>query len=307
MENLGSFARHTPWWSLAFLVVVALTGASAWRLQRQRDIGCARWTRLDRVRAHVWLLKTPWRFSWRERRSTLVAWAIGLAAVGLIVGYLTNALVVFARADPAYVRLLDRLGLGVMVSAKGFVGEVCFMMTLALCFLVITLLVMLASDDQRGRLDLPLSYGTGRLTWMGSAVLSTAMGTVLVALICGVSIWLGVESSGTSMALWVPLAGMLNAASPAPLLIGITLLIVTLVARFAYMVVAALLALTYLVALLGPVLHWPHWLLRGSPFFYLRLVPAQPANWGAMLACTAIGLVAGAGAFYRFSTRDVGR
>jgi putative exporter of polyketide antibiotics len=105
----------------------------------------------------------------------------------------------------------------------------------------------------------------------------------------------------------VPIEGMANAVSTTPLLIGVTILIVTLSARFAYLVVAALLALTYLVALLGPVLHWPHWLLSGSPFFYLRLVPAAPANWGAMVLCTLIGLAAGAGALWRFNRADVGR
>ena len=307
LENLGSFQHHAPWWCLIILVVPGVGVGLTWKIQRHRDVGWARWTRSDRARARTRLLKSAGRFSWRERRSTLVAWSIGLAAVGLVIGYLTNALVAFGRTDPAYVRLLDRLGLGVIITAKGFVGEVCFMMTLALSFLVITSLVMLANDDLQGRLDLPFSYGASRSRWMVSAVVATAVGTLLVSLVCGLFIWLGVVASGTSMNLLVPIEGMANAVSTTPLLIGITILIVTLSARFAYLVVAALLALTYLVALLGPVLHWPHWLLSGSPFFYLRLVPAAPANWGAMVLCTLIGLAAGAGALWRFHRADVGR
>ena len=307
LENLGSFQHHSSWWCLAFVAVPVPGAVLAWWIQQYRDIGCALWTRSDRTRAHTWLLKTTWRFSWRERRSTLIAWSIGLCAVGLIVGYLTNALVAFSRADPAYVRLLDRMGLGVMITAKGFVGEVCFMMTLALSFLVITLLVMLASDDLQGRLDLPLSYGVARTRWMTSAAVATALGTLAVSLVCGLSIWLGVEASGTSMNFLVPLEGMVNAVSPTPLLIGVTILVVTLSARFAYLVAAVLLALTYLVALLGPVLRWPHWLLASSPFYYLRTVPAVPANWGAILVCSLIGLAAGALALMRFNRADVGQ
>jgi putative exporter of polyketide antibiotics len=100
---------------------------------------------------------------------------------------------------------------------------------------------------------------------------------------------------------------MVNAVSPTPLLIGVTILVVTLSARFAYLVAAVLLALTYLVALLGPVLRWPHWLLASSPFYYLRTVPAVPANWGAILVCSLIGLAAGALALMRFNRADVGQ
>jgi hypothetical protein len=38
----------------------------------------------------------------------------------------------------------------------------------------------------------------------------------------------------------------------------------------------------------------------------LRLVPAQAPNWGAIVVCSCIGLVVGAGGFYRFSRADLG-
>ena len=114
----------------------------------------------------------------------LVVITLGLVAFGLIIGYLTNALVAFCRSNPAYVRLLDRLGFAVIITAKGFVGEVCFTMTLAVSFMVLAMLVMLASDDVQGRLDLPFSNGTGRLNWVLSAVVATSVGTLLVSVLC---------------------------------------------------------------------------------------------------------------------------
>jgi ABC-2 type transport system permease protein len=306
LENLGSFQHHAAWWVAAFLVIPALVAGDVWRIQKGRDLGCARWTRGDRAVARTALLGSAWGFSWRERRSTLTAWSIGLMAFGLIIGYLTHALVAFCRSNPAYVRLLDRLGFSVIITAKGFVGEVCFTMTLAVSFMVLAMLVMLASDDQQGRLDLPLANGTGRLKWMLSAVVATSLGTLMVSLLCGLSIWAGVEASGTSMKFWYPLVGMVNAVSTTPLLTGVAVLFITIVKRFAYISLAALVALAYLLALLGPILHWPHWLLLSSPFYYLRLVPAQSPNWGAIVVCSAIGLVVGASGFYRFSRADLG-
>lgn len=306
LENLGSFQRHAPWWCLAFLLVPAIGASVAWKIQQGRDLGCARWTRSDRAAERTRLLRSSWRFAWRERRSTLIAWSVGLVAFGLIIGYLTNALVAFCKSNPAYVRLLDRLGFAVIITAKGFVGEVCFTMTLAVSFLVLALLVMLANDDQQGRLDLPFANGVGRLNWMLSAVVATALGTLVVSLLCGLSIWVGVEASGTSMRLWYPIVGMVNAVSATPLIIGVALLFITFIKRFAYISLAAMVALAYLLALLGPILHWPDWILRLSPFFYLRLVPAQAPNWGAIVVCSAIGVVVGLSGLYRFSRADLG-
>ena len=306
LENLGSFQRHDAWWCLAFVVPPVVVAVVAWKVQQERDLGCARWTRSDRAPERTMLLASAWGFAWRERRSTLTAWSVGLVAFGLIIGYLTNALVAFCRSNPAYVRLLDRLGFAVIITAKGFVGEVCFTMTLAVSFMVLAMLVMLASDDLQGRLDLPLANGTGRLTWVLSAVVATTVGTLLVSLLCGFSIWVGVEASGTSMKFWYPLFGMVNAVSVTPLIVGVAVLFITVIRRFAYMSLAALVAIAYLLALLGPILHWPHAILLSSPFYYLRLVPAQAPNWGAIVVCSAIGLVVGAGGLYRFSRADLG-
>jgi ABC-2 type transport system permease protein len=307
LENLGSFQRHSPWWCLAFVGVPVVTATSAWIIQRNRDLGCARWTRSDRATERTRLLHSSWRFAWRERRSTLIAWSVGLVAFGLIIGYLTNALVAFCQSNPAYVRLLDRLGFAVIITAKGFVGEVCFTMTLAVSFLVLALLVMLANDDTQGRLELPFANGPGRLTWLLSAVVATTLGTLVVSLLCGLSIWVGVEASGTSMKFWYPILGMVNAVSATPLIIGVGLLVITVVKRFSYICLAALVAIAYLLALLGPILHWPDWLLRISPFFYLRLVPAQAPNWGAIVVCSALGVLVGLSGLYRFARADLGR
>lgn len=306
LENLGAFQHHSATWCWALLLIPSVIAAYAWSLQARRDIGSAVWTRSDRTRAHEALLGSAWSFSWRERRSTLAVWSAGLAALGLTVGYLTNALVAFCRSDPGYVRLLNRWGFGSMISARGFIGEICVMMALALGYFVVAMLAMLASDGQRGRLDMPLSYGPSRLNWIVSALATTALATVVVVVVCGVSIWVGVELSGTPMSIWAPLAGMFNSASTATLFIGLTVLLITIITRLAYVVMAALLALCYLIAALGPTLNWPHWLLATSPLYYLKIVPVQPTNWGATWTCALIGVVAGTLAVYRFTRIDVG-
>jgi len=305
LENVGAFGHRSPVWLVPMLMAPSALVGLAWFEQERRDVSIAVWTRADRSRAHVALLATSWRFAWRERRSTMITWALGLAFFGLVVGYLTNAMIEFCRSNAAYVRLLDRWGLATMIAAPGFIGQFCVVLSVGVSFLVVTLIVMIGTDLRQGRLDIPFANGGSRSQWLGSGVVSTMVGIVLVALVCGAAMWAGVESSGTGIAFLVPIEGMLSAISTVPLLLGLSALFVAWWPRFAYVIMASLIALWYLVAELGPILHWPTWLVQASPFHYLRIVPVESANWLAVGAFVVIGALAAGAAFVRFATADI--
>jgi ABC-2 type transport system permease protein len=306
LENVGAFHERAVTWLAPLLAVPVGTAWLAWRLQRTRDVGSAWWTRADRSRAREGLLRTPWRFAWRERGGMLGAWALGLAVLGVVVGYLTNALVQLCRTDPGYVRLLQRWGLGSMVTGRGFIAEACVLFAVALSFMVAALLVSVGTDSYQGRLDLPLAYGTSRAKWLASGVLTTVFATVLVATLCALATWLGVVVSGTTMGLRAPLEGMANALTMAPWLVGVSVLLIAVTPRFSFLVLAMMLSVFYIDAVLGPIMRWPGWLLDVSPFYHLHLVPVVTTNWGATLSLTLIGVAAGALGFGVFARRDIG-
>jgi ABC-2 type transport system permease protein len=305
LENIGAFQHRSALWSAPMLLIPVGIGLVAWKLQESRDIGLALWVRADRSRPRLMFLTTPWRFAWRERRSTFTAWALGLTLLGLTFGYLTNALVAFCRSDPAFVKLLNRWGYGSMVTGQGFVSQVCIIMAVALGFLAVTMLCMVATDAVQGRLDLPFASGSSRSKWMASAVYATALTTCATALVCGVATWAGVVMSGTSMSITSPLRGMLNALTTTPLIVGLGVLAMALAPRFSYIIMASLLSVFYIVALLGPTLNWPTWVLDLSPFHYLRLVPVVPTNWGATVVMTGLGVIAGSLGWAKFVRNDL--
>jgi ABC-2 type transport system permease protein len=306
LENVGAFHHRVAQWLFPLLVVPCGTALAAWRLQRTRDVGSAWWTRADRSRARESLLKTPWRFAWRERWGMLAAWTIGLAVLGVVVGYLTNALVQLCRTDPGYVRLLKRWGFGSMVTGRGFIAEACILFAVAISFMVAALLVSIGTDSYQGRLDLPLSYGTSRSKWLASGVVTTVIATVVISMICALATWIGVVVSGTTMGLRAPLEGMANALTMAPWLIGVSVLLIALTPRFSFLVIAMMLTVFYIDAVLGPIMRWPEWILDGSPFYHLHLVPVATSNWGATLSLSLIGAAAGALGLGVFTRRDVG-
>ena len=306
LENVNAFGRRSPVWLAPLLVAPLVALGVAWFEQRRRDVGLAIWTRTDRSTAKTRLLSTPWLFAWRERRSTMVAWALGLGFFGLVVGYLTDALVQFSTSNPSYVKILEKWGLSSAITTGGFIGEFCVILALAISFLVVTLLVMIGTDMRQGRLDIPFASGTSRSTWLASGLVSTLVGVVLVAFVCAVAMWAGAEASGTSVPFATPLAGMMGSISAVPLLVGLTAFLVALWPRWAYVIMSAVLTLWYLIALLGPALQWPTRLIQLSPFHYLRVVPVQSVDWRAVLVFVLIGLVTGALGFATFARIDVG-
>jgi ABC-2 type transport system permease protein len=306
LENVGAYHRLVTVWLAPLLALPAAAALLAWRLQRTRDVGAAWRTRADRSRARESLLRTPWRFAWRERWGMLAAWTVGLGVLGLVVGYLTNALVQLCRTDPGYVRLLKHWGFGSMVTGRGFIAEACVLFAVAISFMVAALLVSVGTDSYQGRLDLPLAYGTSRAKWLGSGVVTTVVATVVISMVCALATWIGVVVSGTTMGLRAPLEGMANALTMAPWLIGVSILLIALTPRFSFLVIAMMLTVFYLDAVLGPIMRWPQWLLDGSPFYHLHLVPVVPSNWGATLSLSLIGVAAGLLGLGVFMRRDVG-
>ncbi len=305
LENLGAFQRAEPIWLVALLVGPALAVTALLPLARRRDVGLAQWTRSDRAAARSGLLRTPWRFAWRELASTIAVWLIVTAVVGLVIGYLTNALVVFSRGDPSLGRLLARWHLALLASVHGFVGEIGATLAFGISFFVVSAVATVGGDVSAGRLDLPLGYGAGRRSWLAATVVATAGATVLIALVTASATWIGVGAGGSSLAFGAALGAMLNAISIAPLVLGATALAVSLAPRVAQVVLAALLAVSYLTAVLGPAMHWPRLIVEASLYHYVRLVPAEAPNWRATVVFAVLGAAAFAGGLSRFRRADL--
>ena len=305
LEDLGAFQRREAGWVAPLLCAPAAMAALAARAQATRDVGAATWTRSDRARAHVASLRTSWRFAWRERRSTILVWGAGLALYCLVMGYLTKSLVDLARTDPGYVALLKRYGLGSLVTVKGFVAETGSLVSVGVGFLVLSLFALLGQDQLRGRLDLALGFGPSRARWFASSYGATIVATAALAVLSGVAVWVGVLAGGAHLSVVEPVKGLVNAAAPAPFVLGLAAVLVAAVPRQAFATLSALLGLSYLVAVLGPALHWPSWTVDLSLFHYVAAVPSSPPDWAAAGVFVAGGALLVALGTAGFARRDI--
>jgi ABC-2 type transport system permease protein len=137
-------------------------------------------------------------------------------------------------------------------------------------------------------------------------VVATAVIAVVVSdALCALTLWSGIVVSGSSMSFTVILQAMGAGLAIVPFVVGLCLALVAWAPRAALPTITAGLSCTFIVSSLGPVLHWPNWLLALSPFHYLRAVPLQSPDWSGLLGLTLAGMVLGVSGATTFCRRDL--
>ncbi len=305
IEKVGAFQRADALALLPALGGPLIVCALLRWMQDRRDAGGALWTHADSASPRPSQLGSAWTFAWRERSSVWRWWTLALAAFGAILGYLTHALVSLAQTDPSYVALLDRWGLGQMVSGVGFVAISAVLMSVAFTFLVVSWIASVASDEVKGRLDVALATGPRRAAWLASV---TATGLLAVVIAAGATIlamWWGVRLSGTPMALRTVAEAVGASLTLTPFMVGCSLWLVARVPRLAFAASSIYILVAYIVQALGPTLKWPALVMESDPFHYLRAVPVQSFNLGELAWLSVVGLGIGTLGVWRYVRRDV--
>lgn len=305
IEKIGAFQRGDPLALLPALGGPLFVCAALWWLQDRRDAGGALWTHADSAPAKSFLLGSSWTFAWRERSSVWRWWTLGLAAFGAILGYLTHALVSLAHTDPGYVALLNRWGLGQMVTGVGFVAIAAVLMSVAFTFLVVSWIATAASDEVKGRLDMALATGPRRVTWLASVVATALLAVLVAATATTLAMWWGVRVSGTAMSLGTVAEAVGGSLGLIPFTVGGSLWLVARLPRLAFAVGSIVILVEYIVQALGPTLKWPALVMQSDPFHYLRAVPVQPFNLSELMWVSLVGVGIGALGTWRYVRRDV--
>ena len=306
VDVLDPYGSANPRVLLPMLLAPVALVAAALLLRARRDQGGAVFAAdADRLPRRQ-LLGSPLAFALRSNLAVLVAWAVALVVFGVVMGALVGTMVDWLTQDAAYQRVFQQMGLDAAVTTLGFLGVMASMFALAIAVQVVWRVGAARSEEESGRAEALLAQPVSRSRWLGGHVALAEAGGLLLTLLSGSAVWLGCVASGLdTVTWWQATASVLNALPVVVLVSGLAVLSFGIAPRLTVAGPVAFIVVGYVLAMVGPALSWPQWVLDLSPFTHLALVPADPWAATSGLVMLALGLLAGTVGLVAFRTRDI--
>ncbi|MFD0530265.1 ABC transporter permease [Kitasatospora arboriphila] len=305
-EQVRPFAGDR-WWALLLPAAgTALAVAAAYALVARRDLGAGLLPQRPGPAAGAPGLRTATALAVRLHRGTLIGWAGGLAAAGLVFGGVSRGVVDLVGDNARVADVIARLGgrQGVLDAYFGTMTNL-FGMVVAELRGAGGAAAARRGDLRPGRarprdrrLPAPLGAGTCSSRWPSSAVLLAVAGVFT-----GLGQGAAMGGTGRAVARLVPAA---LAQLPAVWLVAaVALAVVGLAPRWSTAAWGAL-AFFLLIGWLGPVLRLPQWALDLSPFTHTPHLPGGAFTAVPLLWLTALAAVAAAVGLAALDRRDLG-
>lgn len=295
------------WWPLALhVVLVAALLAVGVGLASRRDVGAGLVApRAGRAVAAP-SLRSPFALAWRQQRTALAWWTVGLglmwSATGTYVESVEDMFAEIARTNP---ELLDLFG-GRDQLVGGFIAVmVVFGMLLAAGYGIAAML-RARGEESSGRLEPMLALPVSRGRWFGAQAAVATLGTLVLALATGVTLWVGAIAVGiTEPDLGTYLTAVLAYLPGLAVYLGLPAALYAWFPRAAAPLPWALLAFGFVVGVFGPVLDVPDGVAAVDPFHHVARVPVEEVTAGPVLALSAVAVLLWTLAFMGFRRRDV--
>ena len=292
------------WWVLVLPVTATVALVVAARaLQDRRDYGSGLIAqRAGRPEATA-QLSTALGLAIRLQRGSLVGWAAGLGALAFFYGLVADQAEQMIEDNPDMADFFAQLGVASVTDA--FLSTAMLIMALFATGFTVSSVLRLRSEEVAGRVDPVLAAPIGRRRWAWSHLAVALLGTVVLALVCGLGM-----GAGAALVLGEPARiGELAAAGlvmvPAMwLLAGATLLIYGVLPRWS-LAAWALVAWVFVAAMFGILLDLPQWLLNLSPFQHVPALPAASMSWPPIVVLTAIAAALIAAGLAALDRRDM--
>lgn len=302
-QAVRAFADESWWVLVLCITATVLTTLVSVSLLNHRDLGGGIIRpRPGPDRAHV-RMTTPLGLCWRQQRLTLLSWVIGLGAIGAVYGSIADDIASVLTDNPQLAQILAALG-GDLTDA--YLATAALMMGVAVTGFAVSTALAPHRDEEQGRVELTYSQPLRRSRWLSAATVVAAVGSAVAVTVAGLA--LGVVAA---LVLDDPAQVgrcTLGAVTTIPavwVMLGLTVLLVGLVPRWADVAWAAVVAVA-VIGFLGDALDLPDTLLAISPFHYLPAVPAESPSLVVTLVCMALAVVLTGLGLAALDRRDVG-
>jgi ABC-2 type transport system permease protein len=292
------------WWILLITLgfAVVLTGF-AYALAGRRDVGAGLLPDRSGPAEAGASLRGPIALAWRLQRTLLLAWAVGFAVLGLVLGTIATQATGFLGSSQSQQFIAELGGKGALVDS--YLAAMMGIAGIIAAAYGVQAASYPHSEESAGRAETLLATPVSRTRWMVSHLPIALAGTALLLVIVG-------SAAGASYAGqagdWSQfgrvLAGALVDIPAAWVLVGLVAAGFGLVPRipvFGWGLFTAFI----LLGEVGPLLKLNHWAMDVSPFAHVPHLPGGPVGALPLLALLAVALLGTIVGLASFRRRDV--
>jgi ABC-2 type transport system permease protein len=289
---------------VAVVVLVIVVTAVTLHLAGTRDLGAATMTDRDTSEPHLALVGGTPGLAVRLMRPVALGWLGAVAAMSVLIGSVAEASTKDTAGTSAVEKSLGRLG-GHGSLVADYLGLTFLIVALMIAIVAAGQIVAIRSEEADGRLDNFVVRPLSRTSWLAGRLGLSAVLVAAAGALAGIGAWVGAASQQSGVGFGSMLSAGLNIVPPSLFLLGLGALVLGLWPRRTSSLVYGYLAWSFLIELLGAVVHASHWLLDTSVFFHMVPAPAASPDWASAAVIAGLG-VAGAlmGAVF-LSRRDV--
>jgi ABC-2 type transport system permease protein len=311
MSPIGWVQRVRPyageqWWVFALIVgcSVALAWAAAALLAR-RDVGAGILpARLGPATASSGL-RSPLALAWRLQRGLLLAWSVGFAVVGLVIGGSAASIDNLAGDSTQLGDLIERLG-GTASLKDAYLAGTLGLLGLIGSAYAVQAALRLRTEEAGLRVEPLLATSISRLRWTMSHLLFALLGPAVALAVLGVATGLASVGAGDLGGHLTRVLGGAMVQLPAVwVLAAIAVAAFGLLPRLMAGMSWAAVALCFFLGFVGQLLQLDQRVLDVTPFAHVPKIPggeftAAPMGW--LLAIAVLLTIAGLAGFRR---RDI--
>jgi ABC-2 type transport system permease protein len=276
MQHIHLYGEQRWWIFVLFTGVVTVFISCALTLSARRDLGSGLLpTRPGRAEAVGWL-RGPLGLAWKLQRGSLMAWTLGFAALGAILGGIAEGGVEVIRDNPKLEVVVGRLG-GSSGIADTYFAAIMGLLGLVAAGYAIGAALRLRGEETSGRVESVLASPVYRWRWAVSHLSFAIVGPVLLMGVAGITAGLayGLSTGDVGGDLGRVLSQALVQLPAVWVLVGISAALFGLLPRLAAPVGWAVLAACVLLEEFGKPLQLSVRVLDLSPFAHVPRLPAD--------------------------------
>jgi ABC-2 type transport system permease protein len=296
------FTRPNPWSLFPSMIAFLALMAVAVVLGSIRDCGTGLVPSRSTRRPITASLNNPGGLAIRLALPAAGSWIAGIGLGAAFMGMIAKS------AADALGKATAARGLFAALKTKGvygFMGVEFLLIAAAFALLMASRVGSIADEESSGRLVSIMVNPPSRSVWARGRLAVDIGILAACAVVVAILAWLGAAAQGAHVELARILAASVSAAGPSILVLGLGFAVFGVVRERAAAAAYALVAWSFLLELIGPILGLNPIILNLSIFYRLAPAPAVSPDWTSLLVMAALGCAGFATGLIGLQRRDL--